>query len=210
MIHAGQRASLSETFDHRHIILYIRSKKGARNGDMLPWRRFRFCWPPRRRRPLLPLVDEVIQVSVSGLARELPVQEPRVPVAVEAGVRVAEAAAPPRAAVPHAQVGQDLLEALRLNSLVPFHIDILDGPQFSPNYSSATQTCLVARDDARTSSRVDFPPSPWFLDLNSRAGLFTLSPSLIALLIAVSSQVPLGWRAALQLPFSPGMKYVLE
>ena len=127
---------------------------------MSTWRRFLLCWPFRRSRPL---VDEVVQVPVLRPARELKVEEPRVPVAVEAGERVAEAAPPPRAAVPDAQIGQHLWDSLRLSSLAPLRIGNLVGSQLSsPDYSE--QTCLVARDDARTASRVDFPPFPWFLE----------------------------------------------
>ena len=82
---------------------------------MSTWRRFLLFWPFRRSRPL---VDEIVQVPVLRPGRELKVEEPRVPVAVEAGERVAEAAPPPRSAVPDAQICQHLWESLRLRTAI--------------------------------------------------------------------------------------------
>ena len=54
-------------------------------------------------------VDEIVQVAVLGLPREVPVQQSELPVAVEDGVGVAEPAPRPRVAVLDAEIGQDLL-----------------------------------------------------------------------------------------------------
>ena len=55
------------------------------------------------------MVDEVVEIAVLCLAREVPVQESHLAVAVKDGVRVAEAARRPRVAVLDAEIRQHLL-----------------------------------------------------------------------------------------------------